>query len=177
MGRPYGTPQPASFGTKLRTQRDARWAAEIARSAPKQETIHQFCQRTRWAYETARKAAAASGHVFPRAPAVVQGIEWTPAQIAQLRRLWARGTPTVEIAKKIGGVTKNAVIGKAHRIGLPAHKSAPRRNWRAILRTAKRIGKTPHDVAREQDCALGNVYTAEAAHGIRLLRATVGRAA
>ena len=44
---------------------------------------------------------------------------WTEAQIADLRRLWAAGHSTSQIGT-ILGVSKNAVIGKAHRLNLPA---------------------------------------------------------
>lgn len=42
---------------------------------------------------------------------------WTPERIEQLTRLWDEGVTTAEIGRRIG-VTKNAVIGKVHRIGL-----------------------------------------------------------
>ena len=48
----------------------------------------------------------------------VEKIEtWTPERIEQLTRLWEEGVTTAEIGRRIG-VTKNAVIGKVHRIGL-----------------------------------------------------------
>jgi GcrA cell cycle regulator len=56
---------------------------------------------------------------------------WTPERIAQLKQLWEEGVTTAEIGRRIG-VTKNAVIGKVHRIGLVPRvvKEAPppRRN-------------------------------------------------
>ena len=48
--------------------------------------------------------------------------EWPPAIVAQLRRLWAEGVPTTEIGLRIWA-SKNAVVGKAHRIGLPPRPS------------------------------------------------------
>src|SRR5579872_3838924 len=42
---------------------------------------------------------------------------WTPDRIADLTRLWEEGVTTAEIGRRIG-VSKNAVIGKVHRIGL-----------------------------------------------------------
>ena len=56
---------------------------------------------------------------------------WTPERIALLTQLWEEGVTTAEIGRRIG-VTKNAVIGKVHRIGLVPRvvKEAPppRRN-------------------------------------------------
>jgi len=44
-------------------------------------------------------------------------VTWTPERIEALTRLWEEGVTTAEIGRRIG-VTKNAVIGKVHRIGL-----------------------------------------------------------
>jgi GcrA cell cycle regulator len=56
---------------------------------------------------------------------------WTPERMARLVQLWEEGVTTAEIGRRIG-VTKNAVIGKVHRIGLVPRvvKEAPppRRN-------------------------------------------------
>jgi len=43
---------------------------------------------------------------------------WAPGQIAQLRRLWPTSAPASEIGREIG-VSKNSVVSKAHRLGLP----------------------------------------------------------
>jgi GcrA cell cycle regulator len=48
--------------------------------------------------------------------------EWTDATITRLRQLWAEGHSTAEIGRRLG-VSKNAVVGKAHRLDLPARKS------------------------------------------------------
>ena len=44
-------------------------------------------------------------------------ITWTDERIEQLTKLWEEGVTTAEIGRRIG-VTKNAVIGKVHRLGL-----------------------------------------------------------
>ena len=43
---------------------------------------------------------------------------WTDERIKQLRQLWSEGQSASKIAEKLGGVTRNAVIGKIHRLGL-----------------------------------------------------------
>lgn len=48
--------------------------------------------------------------------------DWTPKLIATLTELWASGIPVREIGLRMG-IGKNAVVGKAHRIGLPARES------------------------------------------------------
>ncbi len=63
---------------------------------------------------------------------------WAEAQIADLKRLWTAGHSTSQIGAVLG-VSKNAVIGKAHRIKLPArpspirHSSGPKKPKRAPL--------------------------------------------
>lgn len=50
---------------------------------------------------------------------------WDPGRVETLRALWTAGVPTAAIAARIGA-TKNAVIGKAHRLGLPPRPAAIR---------------------------------------------------
>jgi len=45
-------------------------------------------------------------------------MQWTPERVEILTRLWAEGLSARHIALKLGGVTRNAVIGKAHRLNL-----------------------------------------------------------
>jgi GcrA cell cycle regulator len=47
---------------------------------------------------------------------------WTEESVAELRRLWDKGLTANEIAKKLG-VTKNAIVGKVHRLCLKARPS------------------------------------------------------
>ncbi len=47
---------------------------------------------------------------------------WTDEIVKELKALWEKGYTTVEIGKKLG-VSKNAVVGKAHRLGLDARPS------------------------------------------------------
>lgn len=54
---------------------------------------------------------------------------WSVERITALRHLWLEGRSASEIAKTLGGVTRNAVIGKIHRLGLAGRMtpSTPRR--------------------------------------------------
>ena len=54
-------------------------------------------------------------------------MDWTDAVILSLRALWDEGHSTAEIGRRLG-VTKNAVVGKAHRLVLPARPSPIRRD-------------------------------------------------
>lgn len=48
---------------------------------------------------------------------------WTDERIEQLKRLWEQGKTASIIAEELGGVSRNAVIGKAHRLGLQSRPS------------------------------------------------------
>ena len=48
--------------------------------------------------------------------------EWTPKRVSALIALWNEGLSTSEIGGRLG-VTKNAVVGKVHRLGLPKRGS------------------------------------------------------
>ena len=51
-------------------------------------------------------------------------MSWTDERIALLKKMWKDGKSAAEIAKTLGkGVTRNAVIGKAHRMGLSGRPS------------------------------------------------------
>ena len=43
---------------------------------------------------------------------------WTKSKVDKLSSMWAKGIPAREIADKLGNVSRNAVIGKANRLGL-----------------------------------------------------------
>ena len=47
-------------------------------------------------------------------------MSWTEDKIAKLKELWGKGNTASQIAEIIGGVSRNAVIGKAHRLNLSA---------------------------------------------------------
>ena len=53
-------------------------------------------------------------------------MEWADETIVRLRELWSEGHSTAEIGRRLG-VSKNAVVGKAHRLDLPARPSPIRR--------------------------------------------------
>ena len=52
---------------------------------------------------------------------------WTDDRVALLRQLWGSGKSASEIAQMIGDVSRNAVIGKAHRLGLSGRPSPIKR--------------------------------------------------
>ena len=82
---------------------------------------------------------------------------WTDERVDILKRLWLDGLSASQIAKQLGGVTRNAVIGKVHRLGLsgraapsqpsrPAYK-APRPPRPITAQPARPRGLEPHHAA------------------------------
>ena len=45
-------------------------------------------------------------------------MSWTDEKVAKLKELWGKGSTASQIAEILGGVSRNAVIGKAHRLNL-----------------------------------------------------------
>ena len=50
-------------------------------------------------------------------------MSWTDERIATLKKMWEGGSTASQIADELGGVSRNAVIGKAHRLGLKSRPS------------------------------------------------------
>jgi GcrA cell cycle regulator len=51
---------------------------------------------------------------------------WTEERVSELKKLWAEGHSASQIAKRLGSVTRNAVIGKVHRLGLSGRATPSR---------------------------------------------------
>ena len=72
----------------------------------------------------------------------MSGAGWSEDRVTTLKSLWLHGLSASQIAKALGGVTRNAVIGKVHRLGLSgrAVPSAPARPARtSIPRSPRRV--------------------------------------
>jgi GcrA cell cycle regulator len=72
-------------------------------------------------------------------------MSWTDERIEKLTKMWESGATASQIADELGGVSRNAVIGKAHRLGLKARPSPVKPNekpTRAVPSAAKKA-KTP----------------------------------
>lgn len=55
-------------------------------------------------------------------------MSWTDERIATLKKMWEGGATASQIAEELGGVSRNAVIGKAHRLGLKSRPSPVKAN-------------------------------------------------
>ena len=87
---------------------------------------------------------------------------WSESRVTTLSQLWLDGLSASQIAKQLGGVTRNAVIGKVHRLGLSgrAPASAPARAPRTATPRPKRPRRVstaapPLRKSRARSAALG----------------------
>lgn len=71
-------------------------------------------------------------------------MSWTDERIEKLTKMWEGGATASQIADELGGVSRNAVIGKAHRLGLKARPSPVKANEKdAAPAPAPRAAKAP----------------------------------
>ena len=63
-------------------------------------------------------------------------MSWTDERIATLKKMWESGSTASQIADELGGVSRNAVIGKAHRLGLKSRPSPVKANDKANSKPA-----------------------------------------
>lgn len=52
-------------------------------------------------------------------------MSWTDERVETLKKLWTEGLSASRIAGELGGITRNAVIGKVHRLGLSGRAKSP----------------------------------------------------
>ncbi|MCF6320926.1 MAG: GcrA cell cycle regulator [Rhizobiaceae bacterium] len=80
-------------------------------------------------------------------------MSWTEDRVARLTKLWADGLSASQVAADLGGITRNAVIGKIHRLGLsgrvkPASKGGGRPKRQARPNGYSRTNRTTPKIAR-----------------------------
>lgn len=83
---------------------------------------------------------------------------WTDERVELLKKLWSDGLSASRIAAEIGGVTRNAVIGKVHRLGLSGRaKAAPSAGQRP-----RKVRSPAHVVRAVRPQVRGNTALAQA---------------
>ncbi len=78
---------------------------------------------------------------------------WTDDRVEQLKKLWTEGLSASQIANRLGGVTRNAVIGKVHRLGLSGRATTSRVK---SVRARRRIGSAVRKPSRIRYATYGN---------------------
>jgi GcrA cell cycle regulator len=74
-------------------------------------------------------------------------MSWTNERVTELKALWADGLSANQIARQLGGTTRNAVIGKVHRLGL-SNRGAPSNPGTRPARTTSKARKSEPRLAR-----------------------------
>jgi GcrA cell cycle regulator len=77
---------------------------------------------------------------------------WTDERIDQLKKMWEKGMTASQIAEGLGGVSRNAVIGKAHRLGLKSRPSPVKAKDKKTGKKAATKGK-PKTVTKAKAAA------------------------
>jgi len=70
-------------------------------------------------------------------------MSWTDDRVEILKKMWGEGQSASQIAKELGGVTRNAVIGKVHRLGLSNRTTAGAATAKAEPKAAPKAKVAP----------------------------------
>ncbi|MCA0425255.1 MAG: GcrA cell cycle regulator, partial [Proteobacteria bacterium] len=84
-------------------------------------------------------------------------MSWTDERIERLKKLWSEGLSASQIAAELGGVTRNAVIGKVHRLHLSGRvktSTAATQRSRKTVRAPVRAATTQRVVAQRGNLAV-----------------------
>ena len=79
-------------------------------------------------------------------------MSWTDERVETLKKMWSEGQSASQIAKELGGVTRNAVIGKVHRLGRRARAKGYHSGRPTAAATAQRERNQPRGAG---NCAQG----------------------
>ncbi|WP_121117472.1 GcrA family cell cycle regulator [Croceibacterium ferulae] len=88
-------------------------------------------------------------------------MSWTEERIGTLTRMWEGGSTASQIADELGGVSRNAVIGKAHRLGLKSRPSPVKANEKVADKAAEPKVAEPVAIEAEAPIAKAKDSTAE----------------
>ncbi len=80
-------------------------------------------------------------------------MSWTDERVEVLKKLWSEGLSATQIATRLGGVTRNAVIGKVHRLGLSGRATTSRMK---SLRPRARMANNKQRMAKARFAPGGN---------------------
>ncbi len=116
---------------------------------------------------------------FPERAVRSQGLGWTEDRVVLLTALWLEGLSAAAVARRLGGVSRNAVIGKVHRLGLSgrAARAKPCRAPAALPRSIRSPARGRPPPLPLPPVARSRVVTLAAAHGelVPLLQLSAAR--
>jgi GcrA cell cycle regulator len=76
-------------------------------------------------------------------------MSWTDERVEQLKKMWSEGQSASQIAKELGSVTRNAVIGKVHRLGLSNRAGAGPMPEPVEVKPAKQAAPEPKETKKD----------------------------
>lgn len=98
-------------------------------------------------------------------------LTWDDERVELLKKLWTDGLSASQIAAELGGVTRNAVIGKVHRLGLSG-RAKPNASASPVARKAPVRGPShplQHSAAQKNTSSAGSFSPAPMTHGANAL--------
>ncbi|MEC9197159.1 MAG: GcrA family cell cycle regulator [Pseudomonadota bacterium] len=90
-------------------------------------------------------------------------MSWTDERVELLKKMWGEGQSASQIAKELGGVTRNAVIGKVHRLGLSNRTAAANSSAASPQTEAKAAAPKPKAEPKPKPAPKPEPVKAEAA--------------
>lgn len=90
-------------------------------------------------------------------------MSWTDERVELLKKMWGEGQSASQIAKELGGVTRNAVIGKVHRLGLSNRTAAANSSAASAQTEAKAAAPKPKAEPKPKPAPKPEPVKAEAA--------------
>ncbi len=76
-------------------------------------------------------------------------MSWTNEKVEKLKELWSKGHTASQIAEKLGDTTRNAVIGKAHRLNLEARAPSKQSNLSKSRDNKQIVKRSPAPMSRK----------------------------
>ena len=76
-------------------------------------------------------------------------MSWTEEKVEKLKELWGKGNTASQIAEIIGGISRNAVIGKAHRLNLEARAPSKQTNTPRSKENRNVVKRSPAPMSRK----------------------------
>jgi GcrA cell cycle regulator len=87
-------------------------------------------------------------------------MSWTDERVELLKKLWQDGLSASQIAAELGGITRNAVIGKVHRLGLSGRAKSPSSSAPRARKPRSHMMRVPRTMSRG-NTALALAYEME----------------
>src|SRR3990170_2817066 len=106
-----------------------------------------------------RQRRDVDGFRIPHAHWSALAMNWTDERVELLRKLWSEGLSASQIAAQLGSVTRNAVIGKVHRLKLSSRgrttAAAPRQKKTSQGAVGSKVASRSATITRSMTTSIG----------------------